>query len=289
MSNLTKHQTAQMVTIERSQIRNAPYNPRSISPQNRKRLLKSVKSHGLIDAPIWNKQTGHLVGGHQRISILDDLEGTKDYSLTVQQVDMSEDQERQANLALNNKSAQGQFESDMLKDIMADMIERGIDLEPAGYSTTDVQTMYPDIAFATAIVEQQEAEADLVAQISNMAREGAEYEQQFRDQIGLPPTRAMLDEQERASHQDASEPAGDTAETPEHLERGWTEPKEYFQDKREGVLKSNAVKSQTDVMITLAFRDETQMFAFMDAKGLDKTRRYFSGSVIEEAFEVQLS
>lgn len=291
MTTHTKHQTAQFVEIERSRILNAPYNPRSISPTNRRRLLKSVKSHGLIDALVWNVRTGHLIGGHQRVSILDELEGGKDYSLTVQQVDFSDEQEMQANLALNNKSAQGQFAHDLLKDIMAHMIDNKIDLEPAGYSTTDVQTMYPDIAFAEAIADQQEAEADMTAQISNMATVGADYEQEFRDQMGLPDTKAMEQEAQRqsAQHEPTSEHEPESSEpVPEHVERGWQEPKEYFQGKRDGVLKANEVKSQTDVMITLAFSTEAQMFAFMDAKGLDKTKRYFSGPVLEEAFEVQL-
>lgn len=52
----------------------APYNPRDINPYARGKLLEEVR-RGLVNRPTWNTQTRHLVGGHQRISVLSEIEG----------------------------------------------------------------------------------------------------------------------------------------------------------------------------------------------------------------------
>ncbi len=90
----TKYQGFIAVDINRSQINQAPYNPRSIKPAQRARLKRTLQKNKLVDTVVWNRQTGNLVGGHQRLSILDDLEDGKDYSLTVQMVDVPEPKKR---------------------------------------------------------------------------------------------------------------------------------------------------------------------------------------------------
>jgi hypothetical protein len=75
--------------IHRKQIKNAPYNPRQIDDHARKKLKENIKKKGLLDALVWNKRTGNLVSGHQRISILDDIAGTDKYLLDVSVVDLS--------------------------------------------------------------------------------------------------------------------------------------------------------------------------------------------------------
>ena len=43
----------------------APYNPRTISEEALKGLGVSLEEFGDISGFTWNKQTGHLVTGHQ--------------------------------------------------------------------------------------------------------------------------------------------------------------------------------------------------------------------------------
>ena len=57
--------------IQRTQVVLDDYNPRYISPANAQRLKKSLKDNGLVGTLIWNKTTGHIVGGHQRLGVLD--------------------------------------------------------------------------------------------------------------------------------------------------------------------------------------------------------------------------
>ena len=51
----------------------ARYNPRmDLQPKDEeyKSLQKSIDTFGYIEPIIWNEQTGHVVGGHQRLKIL---------------------------------------------------------------------------------------------------------------------------------------------------------------------------------------------------------------------------
>lgn len=54
----------------------APYNSivRHIDPVSRQKLLDEIR-RGLVNRPTWNVQTGHTVGGHQRLDVLGELEG----------------------------------------------------------------------------------------------------------------------------------------------------------------------------------------------------------------------
>ena len=70
----SKYQAYETETISRDQIKNAPYNPRIMDDGAKKRLKKNIARHGLVSALTWNKRTGNLVGGHQRLEQLDALE-----------------------------------------------------------------------------------------------------------------------------------------------------------------------------------------------------------------------
>lgn len=73
----SRYQSYETEVISRSQIKNAPYNPRIMGKEAKARLKRNISQHGLVAAPTWNRRTGNLVGGHQRLSQLDTLEKTK--------------------------------------------------------------------------------------------------------------------------------------------------------------------------------------------------------------------
>lgn len=132
-NKISKFQKFEAVTINRSILVNAPYNPRTIGEKEQKALRKSLKTHGLVETLIYNKRTGNLVGGHQRLSQLDILEGTHDYELTVAQIDVSDKQEKELNIALNNPNLQGEYDFEVLKDLFKD-----IDIENTGFTDYDL-------------------------------------------------------------------------------------------------------------------------------------------------------
>ena len=84
--------------IKRSQIKFADYNPRIIDESNQKKLIKAIKENGLIEPLVWNKRTGVLVGGHQRLTAADKIYRKKDYDVPVAIIDVDEKTEKKLNV-----------------------------------------------------------------------------------------------------------------------------------------------------------------------------------------------
>ena len=152
----TKYQNYDTETISRSQIKNAEYNPRILDESARKRLKANIKKHGLVSALTWNKRTGNLVGGHQRLAQLDSLEKNSDYDLTVCVVDVDEREEAMLNVQLNNPSMQGEWDFDKLAN-MAD--EFGRDLkDDMGFTETDIDLMFDGDDRFSQLFQSEEAD-----------------------------------------------------------------------------------------------------------------------------------
>jgi len=152
---VSKFQKFDVETIHRLQIKNAEYNPRIMDKEAKKRLKKNLKEHGLVQGLTWNKRTGNLVSGHQRLSILDSLERSEDYSLTVCVIDVDEKEEAILNVQLNNPSLQGEYDLDKLA-VMPE--EFDIDFEDMGFSKLDIDFMYDGDERFTSMYETPEAE-----------------------------------------------------------------------------------------------------------------------------------
>lgn len=59
-----------------SDLKVAEYNPRvdlKLGMQEYEKLKQSILEFGFIDPPIYNIQTGNLVGGHQRVAVAREL------------------------------------------------------------------------------------------------------------------------------------------------------------------------------------------------------------------------
>ena len=142
MADLSKFQKFTIERVHRSVIAGAKYNPRTISPAAKKKLQANLKRVGLLEPVIVNKKTGmRLVGGHQRLACLDVLEGSPDYTLDVSVVSLTEKQEREANLFLNNASAQGEWDLDLLAGMLP-----GLDLDNTGFEQVSLDIMFADTA-----------------------------------------------------------------------------------------------------------------------------------------------
>lgn len=141
----SKLQKFEVRTIHRSELKNAPYNPRKINKTQRTGLKKNLKRVGLLVPLIWNEVTGNIVSGHQRIDLMDEIEGTNDYTLDVSCVKLSIDQEKEQNVFLNSTTYTGEFDTGKLREL----IENGLNYENAGLDLYDlnilgVEEMYSD-------------------------------------------------------------------------------------------------------------------------------------------------
>ncbi len=97
------------------------------------KLKKSILEFDYIDPIIWNQRTGRVVGGHQRIKILQEL-GYKEIDVSV--VDLPEDKEKALNLALNKIS--GDWDLPKLKDLLQELEASDFDIEITGFDTDEI-------------------------------------------------------------------------------------------------------------------------------------------------------
>jgi len=129
----------------------APYNPRrDLSPNSPayRKLAASLREFGLVEPLVWNEVTGHVVGGHMRLTILKEM-GVAEVPVSV--VRLSPEREKALNVVLNNREAQGRYDPAKLADLLAEL-EDGPDLALTGFSIADLAALRlepaPDLELA---------------------------------------------------------------------------------------------------------------------------------------------
>jgi len=155
---MSKYENYTIESRKRSEIQNAPYNPRTITESAFKKLKAKIKDKrfGLLQPLIINNVTGNMVGGHQRLSVLDDLHKGEDYDLTVAVVELSEKDEVEANIFLNNQSAMGQWDNDLLSGLQEQWnFNLEVDL---GFDKLDIDMMFADVGGLSKTMEQIEVD-----------------------------------------------------------------------------------------------------------------------------------
>lgn len=192
----SKYQKFTVETIHRSEIKNADYNPRIMDKEAKKRLKKNLQENGLVSAITWNRRTGNIVGGHQRIEQLDALEKNQDYSLDVCVVDVDERQEAKLNVLLNNQSQQGEYDLDGLA-----MLAESFDLnfEEMGFTQLDVDFMYDGDERFTSMFDTPEAE-EVKTGLAEVkaARQASKERMQEKNNINFYSIIVFQDEAQRA-------------------------------------------------------------------------------------------
>src|SRR5574344_1537461 len=89
-----------------AELRAAKYNPRKdLKPGDEEfeKLKRSIETFGYVEPVIWNKRTGNVVGGHQRLKVLKHL-GHTEVDCVVLDIDLL--QEKALNVALNKISGE---------------------------------------------------------------------------------------------------------------------------------------------------------------------------------------
>lgn len=116
-----------------SDLKPAPYNPRVITEEAVSALQTSLGEFGDISGLVWNKRTGHLVAGHQRLEALKREHGGKlsfkagcvvtpaGERFPVRVVSWPVAKEKAANLAANSPFLAGSFDSGGLEAVLADL------------------------------------------------------------------------------------------------------------------------------------------------------------------------
>lgn len=177
-------QKGRVVTISRSDIVADDINPRTISEDNMRRLKESIKKNGLVGHPVWNRQTGHIVGGHQRIAALDSIMRSQGYELDVLEVDMPLKDEVRLNVALNQQDAQGEFDMFAISALATDF---GLDLSADfGFSDEVIEINFPEFS---AVAEEssdvrRETSSDDIAKMKEVKKAAREKYKEMRNEYG---------------------------------------------------------------------------------------------------------
>lgn len=192
----SKFENFEMETIHRSLIKNADYNPRYMGDKEKKRLRNALKENGLVSALTWNRRTGNLVGGHQRLEQLDSLEKSADYELTVCVIDVDEKQEAKLNVQLNNPSMQGEWDVEKLFEMTE---EFDLSMEDMGFSNTDAAYLFDGDERFVELFETPEVteEKEKLKQIKE-ARQGMSGEYKNEQRADFMVVVVFQDAKERA-------------------------------------------------------------------------------------------
>ena len=117
--NLNKENFAnsKMENVSFNLMNPAPYNPRKISDESREALGNSLKHFGYVEPIVWNKKTGNVVSGHQRMERLI-ANGFNGASVIVLNID--EQEEKSLNVTLNNPFVGGEW-NEKLSELLSEI------------------------------------------------------------------------------------------------------------------------------------------------------------------------
>jgi len=133
------------MTIEQKHIDEllpADYNPRKdlkSGDAEYEKLKRSIEQFGYVEPVIWNRTTGRVVGGHQRLKVLRDAGHTE---LECVVVDLSEDKEKALNIALNKIS--GEWDKDKLALLITDLQGLDFDVSLTGFDPAEIDDLFKD-------------------------------------------------------------------------------------------------------------------------------------------------
>jgi DNA modification methylase len=125
--------------IEIAQIKPAEYNPRrDLKPGDAEyEKLRAVIDHfDLVEPLVWNRRTGNLVGGHQRLKI---LQARGDTSVPAVVVELNDAEERALNVALNQ--VQGDWDLPKLSELLGELKAADFDLSLTGFDVEELTSL----------------------------------------------------------------------------------------------------------------------------------------------------
>jgi len=152
-----------------AELKPAPYNPRvTLKPTDRRylKLAASLREFGLVEPLIWNEATGHVVGGHARLRILQEM-GVAEVPVSV--VNLTLDREKALNVVLNNLEAQGRYEPAKLADLLTELADLP-EFELTGFEARDLA----DLKLAPIEIPEADSPSDRVE--ITLATDAATYE-----------------------------------------------------------------------------------------------------------------
>lgn len=116
----------------------AGYNPRKeLEPGDPafEALRQSIETFGCVEPVIWNRTTGHVVGGHQRLNVLLAME---EQETDVVVVELPMEQEKALNVALNKIT--GEWDTQKLDELLRELSDVDL-LAATGFSEEEYEAL----------------------------------------------------------------------------------------------------------------------------------------------------
>lgn len=125
-----------------NQLKPAEYNPRKKlekTDEAYKRIKASIEEFGFVDPIIVNVRTMTVIGGHQRLEILKDLNHEEVECVVL---NLDEKEERKLNLSLNKNT--GYWDNDKLEQLFDELGLSEQELFSTGFSMSEVEDLKTD-------------------------------------------------------------------------------------------------------------------------------------------------
>ena len=134
--------TAELKVLPISVLKPAEYNPRKkLKPGDKeyKKIKDSIEEFGFADPLVVNSDMT-IIGGHQRLNVAIDL-GYTEVPCAV--VDVDKTREKALNIALNKIT--GEWDEQLLADLLTDLKEADYDLDYTGFDAPEVDALFSNI------------------------------------------------------------------------------------------------------------------------------------------------
>ncbi|HEM3491836.1 TPA: DNA modification methylase [Streptococcus suis] len=134
--------TMEIREIRLSELQPASYNPRKKLKKGDKeyeKIKQSLLKFGYVDPIIVNKDLT-VIGGHQRLTVLKDLDYETAKCVIV---DLSKEDEKALNIALNKIT--GQWDDQLLADLLLDLQESDFNLDLTGFEPPEIDDILSNV------------------------------------------------------------------------------------------------------------------------------------------------
>lgn len=247
--------TGKQEEFKRSEVQIAPYNPRKISPQQKATLKRSIRKYGVVGGITVNKQTMTIVGGNQKVTIMDEIMGypEKDYALLAEAIDVDYKTEVELNLMLNSENAHGEWDDMKVRELLPD-----INYMDAGLTEEDLSLFGYDAMVKT------EGEDELGKELNSL----------------LDPF-AQESETEKCQHQRKCKKSRDQIIANQQQEAQYQANKERMQQVKKEVNTKAAEKAlEAESYVMLSFDNIENKERFMSTFGFIETDKVIKGEML---------
>lgn len=279
---LSKFFKGEIKEFLRSEIQYAYYNPRMMPEESKKALKRGIKKFGLLGGLIINTANGNtIIQGHQRIDALDYLHKydpqthENDYKVRAEATELSEAEEKELNVLLNNPNAQGVWDYDALRELIA---SDGFDYKVAELTDADLSMIGVDNMFQT---EAEKGLADafddlLEEQRADNERQKAERAEIRQAQKEANAAQEAADEEREMARREREEEMTRQAKI-DHM-------KEVKSDVRNGAIDTAA---NMEAYLMISFSTFDAKAAFCEKMGYDPMTKFIKGEEFDSRIDFE--